>query len=114
MTDSEDPREEKLPAWAKLQLKIARNRAHQAEKKLAAHLDTVKPTNIWYGDYDNPIYIPAHYGYQRVHFVLGPHDHNEIQVGISKGAPELLINGSRSLVIRPQVTNEFGIRFHED
>lgn len=63
-----DPREAKLPAWAREQLAKARIGRAAAEDRLNAHLATITKSRIWYGDYTNPIYIDDKDGYQTVYF----------------------------------------------
>jgi hypothetical protein len=98
-----DPREDKLPAWAQKRLTEGRRATKVAQDKLAEHLGTVEKTSIWYGDYDNRIYVPEHYGYQTVHF--NPHNddefHHDIMVKYSRdrGVKGVEINGGDSLQI---------------
>ena len=105
-------REEKLPAWARELLRTERRRADEAESKLAAHLETVEVTKIWHGDYQNPIYVPTHHGYQRVHFDLGdPGEHyTEMQVGITRDG-RLEVQGGHAVSIDLQSSNTFQVRF---
>ena len=107
-----DERESKLPAWARNLLAKERARADQAEYKLACHTKTVEPTNIWYGDFKNPIYVPNQYGHQRIHLELGkPQDHyTEMQVSITRDG-RLEVQGGHSLSIDMQSSNTFQVRF---
>ncbi len=105
-----DPREEKLPQWARKLLAKERFRANSAERKLAEHLDTVEKSRIWYGDFNNPIYVPDMNGYQTVHFSLtgkqGVMD--EIAVTIKDDALE--IQGGTSVSLELQSSNYFRVR----
>lgn len=105
-----DPREEKLPKWAKDILRAERRRAIEAEEKLAEHLTTVQQSRIWFGGYDNPIYVPEPHGYQTVHFnPLGDDQlHHTIQVRINGEGVE--INGGSSLNISPMASNLLYVR----
>lgn len=114
MEDVDTWREQKLPVWARQRLRAARDRADRAESQLAAHMETVEQTSIWYGDYQNPIYIPRHYGHQRVHFKLGEDtvgSWNEVQVGIRDGGLEIM--ASRAMTIEPQVSNVVLVRLRD-
>ncbi|AUV62025.1 hypothetical protein KIV63_gp19 [Mycobacterium phage SWU2] len=108
-----DEREAKLPRWARDLLTQERTRADRAERKLAAHLDTVEPSHIWYGDYNNPIYIPPDYGYQTVHFQLGEIGdmHTDVNCRIKDGAVE--VGGGHGLSLDMEVSNRFRIRFSD-
>jgi hypothetical protein len=55
-----DPREEKLPAWAREELRKARDRADHTEKDLADHVASTPKSNVWHGNYGNRIYLPEH------------------------------------------------------
>lgn len=107
-----DPREDKLPKWAKALLSAERYRADKAERRLAEHLDKVEPTPIWYGDYDNPIYIPEHYGYQTVHFQFGSSDLYD-DINVRKRDDGIEVGGGRALSIDMEVSNRFKIRFRD-
>ncbi|USL89195.1 hypothetical protein SEA_POOMPHA_64 [Mycobacterium phage Poompha] len=107
-----DPREEKLPKWAKHLLATERQKRAVAERKLAEHLETIEPSRIWWGDYDNPIYIPPHYGYQTVHFQLGDQGmHTEVSARLKDDALE--IGGGHGLTIDMEVSNRFRVRFRD-
>lgn len=105
-----DPREEKLPQWARKLLADERCRAIRAERKLAEHLTTIKKSRIWYGDYDNPIYIPDDNGYQTVYFAPtgGESTFQQIGVVIRDGAIEL--QGGDRLAIELKSSNYFRAR----
>jgi len=104
-----DPREEKLPRWARDELAKARRAARDAERKLADHVAAAERSRIWYGSYDNPIYVPETNGYQRLHFTLGERDtYDEIQVSIKDGGLEVM--GGHGIVLEPQVSNVVHVR----
>ncbi|QGJ90220.1 hypothetical protein PBI_SHEAKEIRA_74 [Mycobacterium phage SheaKeira] len=105
-----DEREPKLPRWAQQLLADERRRAGLAERKLSQHLDTVEPGRIWFGDYDNPIYIPSHFGYQRIHLATTDSGamHDEFQVALKEDFLE--VSGGRGLTIEPQVSNVIKVR----
>lgn len=105
-----DPREGKLPVWAQQLLRDARRIADIAENRLQTHLDTVSPSPIWYGDYQNPIYVPVDHGYQTVYFnVRGENSSkstfDEIAVQYRKGV--LQIQGGGPVLISPTASNCF-------
>lgn len=108
-----DPREAKLPRWARDQL--ARHRCYTAgaESKLAAHLATVEKSRIWYGNYDNPIYIPDAHGYQTVYFSPsgGESAFDQIGVTIRDGAIE--VQGGGSVAIELQASNFFRVHLQD-
>ncbi|QBP31094.1 hypothetical protein SEA_REFUGE_76 [Mycobacterium phage Refuge] len=111
MTDyRKDEREHKLPRWAQELLAEARSREDRAVSKLNDHLKTVEKTKIWHGSYDNPIYLPDAYGYQRVHFdpVGNGSMHDEFQVQIRDGGLE--VSGGRGMAIYPRVSNVINLR----
>jgi hypothetical protein len=96
-----DPREAKLPKWAQDALKNERWRADEAERRLAAHVETVEPTTIWYGDWENKVYIP-HPDFARVVFMMRPGgdgSFDEITVGFRYG--KLHINAGRAIAVEP-------------
>lgn len=103
-----DPREPKLPVWAQDLLYDARKRADTAEHRLAAHLETVEETPIWYGERSHPLYVPFERGYQTVHFQLGPGHFNEIQARIKDGAVEIM--GGHELQVTLQSSNVFHVK----
>lgn len=108
-----DPREEKLPVWAKNVLASERARADRAERMLAEHLETVEPSRISYGSYENPLYIPDEFGLATVRFELGPkvgdqHVHDQISVGLREdfhGVRHLDINGGHAICVYPSASN---------
>lgn len=108
-----DPREEKLPRWARAQLERARHRAATAEARLAAHLDTVTRSRIWYGDYENPVYVPEFGGYQRLHFQLadGSWVGDQINVGIDRGG--LSVMAGRPVNLEPTASNCFRVTLRD-
>lgn len=108
-----DPRESKLPRWAQEALADERRRADTAERKLAAHKETVQKTRIWFGHYDNPIYVPVFYGHERVHFDLGElgEHYTEVQVGFTRDG-RLEVQGGHSLSVDMQSSNTFQVRFN--
>ncbi|QBJ00261.1 hypothetical protein SEA_PHARAOH_73 [Mycobacterium phage Pharaoh] len=112
MTFTPDEREPKLPKWAQELLAEERRKRADYERKLAQHKATVEPSLIWYGDYDNPIYVPPNYGHQRFHMSMNgevdPYLHDEIQVSLKDD--ELEISGGRGLLVKPQVSNVIKIR----
>ncbi|ALF00569.1 hypothetical protein SEA_DIMINIMUS_42 [Mycobacterium phage Diminimus] len=102
-----DPREGNLPKWAQSLLAKERYRADKAEHRLKEHLQTVEPSPIWYGDWENKIYIPVDYGYQTVYFSAtgkpSKHTYEEIGVSFRKGV--IQIQGGTSIAIRPKSSN---------
>lgn len=103
-----DPREEKLPRWAREELAQARRHAAIAERRLEEHLKTVEPTRIWFGDSENPIYVPDRFGYQRIHFTEKPGDtsysFDDLSVGWDRERGGLEVRGGQ-LAIQPVVSN---------
>lgn len=112
MKQSPDPREANLPKWAQRLLNAERSRTEQAERKLREHVETVERTRISYGDYENPLYIPAHFGLQTVRFDLAHEPrgalHDQIAVGMRPdydGVLGLEIMGGHGIAIEPQASN---------
>ncbi|MDM2398125.1 hypothetical protein PP613_03725 [Mycobacteroides abscessus] len=105
-----DPREEKLPRWARQLLAQERYRASCAERRLAEHLATVVKSRIWYGDYNNPIYIPDDYGYQTVHFYPNGGDSTFQQIGVTIRDGAIEIQGGDTLTIELKSSNYFRTR----
>lgn len=101
----EDPREEKLPRWARLLLAAERHRAGLAERRLAEQLATVEKSPIWYGGYENPIYIPDPYGLESVHFSLTGGDRVGDQIQVMIREYTLEIQGGNTLLIEPKSSN---------
>lgn len=83
----------------------------RAESRLQAHLETVEKTNIWYGDYENPIYIPNAPYRRDVTFAMDPERGcaGEIRVGINPHG-EFEVMGGRQLVLEPRVSNVVKIK----
>jgi hypothetical protein len=107
-----DIREAKLPAWARKILADERHARIVAERKLSEHLDTVEETRISYGDYDNPIYVPEHFGLQTVRFQVGEKVvdslYDSINVGLRADYSGILgveVNGGRSIRLSPRASN---------
>ncbi|EIV49580.1 DUF7239 family protein [Mycobacteroides abscessus] len=109
-----DPREEKLPQWARKLLADERYRASRAEHRLAEHVAKIAKSRIRYGGYDNPIYIPDDNGYQTVYFYPngGDSTFQQIAVTIRDGAIE--IQGGDTLTIELQASNTFRARLRGD
>jgi hypothetical protein len=101
-----DPRESKLPKWAQEAL----NRGRQAEAALAVHDETSEKSGLWYGRYDNPIYIPEPAGQQSVVWKMGDRDHRFEQIMVRRNGQSLLINGGMSIIIEPSASNTINVR----
>jgi hypothetical protein len=114
MTDP-DPREVKLPVWARNLLNQERISRRAAERKLAEHLETVEPSPIWYGDHNNPIYVPVNYGYQTVYFSTTgkPSKHTYEEIGVSFRQGTIQVQGGTSVTINPTASNCFDINLRE-
>lgn len=116
-----DPREGKLPAWAQDRLARGRQRVTSLEEQLQARQADTEITDIWYGEYDNKVYLPADtIGTPPVHFGMkgaGSRPFEEIQVRhcydkYNRGA--LDINGGGPMVIElAGGSNNFRIRLKE-
>ncbi|PVA66179.1 DUF7239 family protein [Mycobacteroides abscessus] len=105
-----DPREEKLPRWARQLLAQERFRASRAEHNLAEHLATVEQSRIWYGDYGNPIYIPDDNGYQTVYFSPAGGRSTFQQIGVRIRDRAIEIQGGDTLTLELQSSNVFRAR----
>lgn len=105
-----DPREEKLPRWARALLAEERRAARDARDKLDEHLKTVERSRIWYGDYDNKIYVPEPFGYQTIH--MNPYGdgefYHDVQFRIKDRHIE--VSGGDSLSVDMRVSNLFDLR----
>lgn len=104
-----DPREEKLPRWARQLLAVERHRAATAERRLAEHVETVEPTRIWYGDWQNPVYLPERFGYQSVSFnmngkVGNKHTFDTITVCLRRDG-EFEVQGGHAIHLHPVASN---------
>jgi hypothetical protein len=106
-----DPREVKLPRWAQEELAKARQEAADATKKLNEHLEQLPKTGVWYGKYENPIYIPDG---DQVHWQMregSKKTFGTISVFKAVKSPEwgaggrLIVNGDRSLQVLPSASN---------
>ncbi|WP_078344563.1 DUF7239 family protein [Mycobacteroides chelonae] len=104
-----DPREAKLPRWARDILTRERGRANSAESKLNAHLVTVEKSRIWYGNYDNPIYIPDAHGYQTVYFSPSGSGSAFDQIGVTIRGGAIEIQGGGSVALELQSSNFFRV-----
>ncbi|WP_100460796.1 DUF7239 family protein [Mycobacteroides abscessus] len=109
-----DPREEKLPQWARKLLADERYRASRAERKLAEHVATVEKSRIWYGEYDNPIYIPDDNGYQTVYFSPNGGEGTLHQIGVTIRDGAIEIQGGDTLTLDLQASNTFRARLRGD
>lgn len=108
-----DPREEKLPRWAREQLAKARRAAEVAEDKLNAHLATIAKSRIWYGNFGNPIYIPDAHGYQTVRFSPSGSDSMFDQIGVTMRDGAIEIQGGNTLALELQASNYFRVHLHD-
>ncbi|MBB5167133.1 hypothetical protein [Mycobacterium sp. AZCC_0083] len=110
-----DPREEKLPRWAREELARERHRAATAEHRLAEHLETVEPTHIWYGDWKNKLYIPSERGYQTVYFSATgePSKYSYDEVGVRMKDGVLSVSASRAVSVEPIASNCFDVRVRD-
>lgn len=106
-----DPREEKLPKWARAALSNARYEAQVARDRLAEHVRSVEPSPIWYGNHQNRIQVPIEYGYQTVYFSLTgePAKHSYEEVGIAFRKGTIQVQGGRRLHVAPNASNSFDI-----
>lgn len=105
-----DPREEKLPRWARELLAQERTRANRAEHRLAEHLETVEPTRIWYGDWQNKIYVPEDYSYQTVYFDPTNTGHTLDQICVRIDGDGIMVMGGRSVVLEMNASNTFRVK----
>ncbi len=105
-----DPREEKLPRWAREQLAKARIGRVAAEVKLDAHLATIEKSRIWYGDYNNPIFIDDNNGYQTVYFSPSGSESAFDQIGVAIRDGALEIQGGNSVALELKSSNFFRVR----
>ncbi|OZD23850.1 hypothetical protein CH253_08315 [Rhodococcus sp. 06-156-3C] len=107
-----DPREDRLPKWAQTALASERSKSAALEREIGKMRETVEWSRISYGDlYGFPQYIPdERYGPQRVRFTVEGeqsskyHETGDIEVSMPE-AGVLELRGSRSLVLRPHVSN---------
>ncbi|EUA79647.1 DUF7239 family protein [Mycobacteroides abscessus] len=104
-----DPREAKLPAWAREQLAKARIGRVAAEDKLNAHLATITKSRIWYGNFGNPIYIPDAHGYQTVYFSPSGSGSTFDQIGVAIRDGGIEIQGGNSVALELQSSNFFRV-----
>ncbi|MBN7355536.1 Uncharacterised protein [Mycobacteroides abscessus subsp. abscessus] len=104
-----DPREAKLPAWAREQLAKARIGRAAAEDRLNAHLATITKSRIWYGDYTNPIYIDDKDGYQTVYFSPSGSGSAFDQIGVAIRDGAIEIQGGNSVALELQSSNFFRV-----
>lgn len=102
-----DPREEKLPRWARDVLIRERERATRAEFRLAAHVEAVPKSPIWYGTFDNPVYIPASHGHQNVNFSMTGERTTCDEIGVRLKRNCLEIFGGDTLSVEMVSSNRF-------
>ena len=107
-----DPREEKLPAWAREKLKEARRvaviaRREADEARLATNPDD---TDVIIGRWNAiPIGLPPG---ERVRFIVGPNrSHDWIEVHTDGDRIE--VTGDRALNVHPRVSNVVRICLNE-
>lgn len=106
-----DPREDKLPAWAREVLRLARLRADVAEKSLAAHTETAPKSRLWHGDYSDRIYLPD--DREVVHWQMGSESVRE-QISVSLVERNgLRIHGGNVILIKPASSNVVYIKLAE-
>lgn len=105
-----DPREDKLPAWAKAELAKARSEAREAQCKLAAHLDTIPKSRLWYGDYGNPVYLPDNH--TRVYWDFGDGSTFD-QISIYRDEDILKIYGGSGISVYPSSSNSVRIKLND-
>ncbi|UQS94649.1 hypothetical protein SEA_RIFTER_80 [Mycobacterium Phage Rifter] len=107
-----DPREANLPRWAQTLLNQERKERSIAERRLEEQKATAGKSSVWYGDYDNPVYVPQRFkNPETFHFsTTGSVDlHDEFQVQLLDDGM-LEISGGRSLVIHPRVSNVINVQ----
>lgn len=109
-----DPREEKLPQWARKLLADERYRASRAEHRLSEHVAKVEKSRIWYGDYNNPIYIPDDNGYQTVYFSPSGGEGTFHQIGVTIRDGAIEIQGGDTLTLELRSSNYFRARLQGD
>jgi hypothetical protein len=105
-----DPREEKLPAWARRQLAALRAEATHERAVAAVAVEDAKrvrqgtnpdESSAILHPYDE---VPVGLGPDaRVRFKLGPH--NWIDVRVTDNGKAVDVTGGRTLIIRPQCGN---------
>lgn len=104
-----DPREEKLPRWARDRMGVLRMRAAEAEQSLRVHLAAAgsEGSPVWYGDYERRFHLPMERGRFMVNFDMdGQGDsYGGIQVIARRGNPELEIMGGHSMTLRCGASN---------
>ncbi|QXN73171.1 hypothetical protein SEA_COOKIEDOUGH_80 [Mycobacterium Phage Cookiedough] len=103
-----DPREAKLPRWAQALINTERRKRADAERKLEEQLATTGKSPVWYGSYDNPVYIPQRFKHpERFHFsTTGRGDLNDEFMVHLRDDGCLEVSGGRGrLAIHPQVSN---------
>ncbi|ANT42267.1 hypothetical protein SEA_KOKO_81 [Mycobacterium phage Koko] len=107
-----DPREANLPKWAQKLLHQERQERSIAERRLEEQKATTEKSNVWYGDYTNPVYVPQRFKFpEKFHFsTTGSDDlRDEFQVQLLDDGM-LEISGGRSLVIHPRVSNVINVQ----
>lgn len=108
MSITSDPREAKLPQWARNELAAARRRADDAERRLADHRETVAPTGLEYGEYAMPLYLPEN-EVLRWSFGTGVRD----QISVLRFRGGLSVSGGGPIVIAPSASNTFDVRLRD-
>lgn len=107
---------DRLPKWAKEEIASLKRQRSDALRTIQDLTETVAPTQIWHGDYENRIYIPPKFGYQRVHFETRPGQNirDDIQVMLDEKAGEVELMGGRSISISPVASNVVRVRFRDE
>lgn len=106
-----DPREEKLPAWAHHTIAALRRGVTDAEASLAAHIDTLEPTQVFYyetGSMSNRIYLPER---ASVHWDFAGQGKLRDSIRVSWHRDRMRVQGGQGISILPQASNAFDLKF---
>jgi hypothetical protein len=104
-----DPREEKLPAWARDKLKTMRRAATEACKELSDLRGGSPPGPLWLSDWDGGkrFYLPAYAGQLCYGDPNAEHEELSLQAGHPQISKDHLIITARNMVltVRPHCSN---------
>ena len=110
-----DPREAKLPLWAKDRIAVARQAARRYKDRLNDHIQTLTKSNTSYGDRfcepDSVKYLPDD---ERVRFSFGDSVLDSITVSRDQDRPGAIeIMGGRGVSITARASNHLLIELRD-
>jgi hypothetical protein len=106
---TQDPREEKLPAWTRNTLAALRRAVSEAESRLADHKAKLEPTQVFWEQISidhNPVFIPER---ADVVFDFGGNQNHQDLIRLRWRGPLVEVMAGSRLDIQPQASNTINL-----